>query len=102
MTRVYAERAGERCVLTAEGHATGSEQVCAAVSGLLFALAGYLVNAEREGRAKLREMVMEDGRARFDFDCDDHAAEAFKITVIGLKQLSESYGEYIKTEYFEK
>ena len=48
MTKVYAERDGNRCILSAQGHAIGSEQVCAAVSGLLYALAGYLTNAIRE------------------------------------------------------
>ena len=48
MTQVYAERDGQRCILSAQGHATGSVEACAAVSGILYALAGYVTNAMRE------------------------------------------------------
>ena len=44
MTRVLAGAAGDRFFLQVCGHATGSVQVCAAVSGLVYALAGYVQN----------------------------------------------------------
>ena len=47
MPQVYAERDGQRCILSAQGHATGSVEACAAVSGILSALAGYVTNALR-------------------------------------------------------
>ena len=41
MTTVYAERDGTRYTLFANGHATGHPEVCAAISGILYALGGY-------------------------------------------------------------
>ena len=45
MTKVRAMRRGDHYAVHARGHATGSPQVCAAISGLLYALAGYARNA---------------------------------------------------------
>lgn len=44
MTRIYAEMDGPRCTISAQGHATGSVEACAAISGILYALAGYVTN----------------------------------------------------------
>lgn len=45
MTSVYLERDGGSYTVDARGHATGSAELCAAVSALMFALDGYLHNA---------------------------------------------------------
>lgn len=62
MTQVYAERDGQRCILSAQGHATGSVEACAAVSGILYALAGYVTNAMRERYVEVYTWRMERRR----------------------------------------
>ena len=62
MTTGYAELEGGRCLLVLDGHATGSPSVCAAISGLVYALAGYLTNAEREVRAEVYASEQETAR----------------------------------------
>ena len=102
MTSVYAERSGHRCILSAQGHATGSEQVCAAVSGLLYALAGYLTNAIRERYIEFYKNEMEDGSVLLDFNGDEATTAAFTMTVIGLQQIAQSYQDFLQVEYREE
>ena len=84
MTQVYAERDGQRCILSAQGHATGSVEACAAVSGILYALAGYVTNAMRERYVEVYTWRMESGDVQLDFSGDDGTAAAFEMAVIGL------------------
>ena len=49
MTRVYAEQDGSRYMLLAEGHA-GATDACNYITGVMYAFAGYVANAERDGR----------------------------------------------------
>ena len=81
MTQVYAERDGQRCILSAQGHATGSVEACAAVSGILYALAGYVTNAMRERYVEVYTWRMESGDVQLDFDGDDGTAAAFEMAV---------------------
>lgn len=102
MTSVYAERDGRRCILCAQGHATGSPEVCAAVSGILYALAGYLTNAQEARGLELRHYTMESGDVLLDFNRDDGAVAAFEMAVIGLKQVEKAYPEYLSISYREE
>lgn len=102
MTQVYAERRGNRCILSAQGHATGSVEVCAAVSGILYALAGYLTNAVRERYIEFYENRMEDADVLLDFNGDDCTAAAFEMAVIGLAQVGQQYPEFLQVEYREE
>ena len=102
MTQVYAERSGNRCILSAQGHATGSVEVCAAVSGILYALAGYLTNAVRERYIEFYENRMEDADVLLDFNGDDCTAAAFEMAVIGLAQVGQQYPEFLQVEYREE
>lgn len=88
MVKVMTESTDGRHRIVCSGHATGSEQVCAAVSGLVTALAGYLVNKNQNGILKLD---MESGNCDIEFEGAD---EAFEMTKIGLLQISESYKAY--------
>ena len=102
MTKVYAERSGHRCILSAQGHATGSEQVCAAVSGLLYALAGYLASAVRESYIEFYKNEIEDGSMLLDFNGDEATTAAFTMAVIGLRQIAQSYPDFLQVEYLEE
>lgn len=70
------------------GHATGSIQVCAAVSGLITALAGYLINC---GGEKIRQLDMRAGYSVIEFKGEN---KAFQLTKTGLLQIANSYPEY--------
>lgn len=100
MTRIYAERGTNngRCYLSVKGHATGSSQVCAAVSGLVYALAGYLMNATG---VDVRGESLESADAVIDFFGDQMAVGAFLCTVIGLRQIAKEYGDFVEMEYVE-
>ena len=100
MTRVtgsYDWLSGE-CELEVLDHATGSERVCAAVSGLVCALAGYLKNAEHSLAALVHECTVEPGCCRFRFSAGDEGCGAFLVTAIGLEQLAEEFPGYVQAE----
>ena len=99
MTQVYAEHSGNRCILSAKGHATGSVEVCAAVSGILYALAGYLTNAVRERYIEFYENRMEEADVLLDYNGDEGTSAAFEMAVIGLAQIGKQYPEFLKMEY---
>ena len=102
MTRVYAERDGNRYSIFANGHATGSPEVCAAVSGILYALAGYVTNAMRERYVEVYTWRMESGEVQLDFNGDDGTAAAFEMAVIGLAQVAQAHPEQVQVEYREE
>jgi uncharacterized protein YsxB (DUF464 family) len=74
------------------GHATGSEQVCAAISALMYALAGFLGNQPNAYTAIIGCKI-ESGHSEIVFIGYD---EAFEVVRIGLLQLAKSYPEYLK------
>lgn len=99
MTKVYARKHGDSYLVQAKGHATGSVEVCAAVSGLLYALAGFLQNRRDAARDVHIKLESADAEIRF---CGDEVADAvFILTVIGLAQLEASTPEYIAVDYKE-
>lgn len=102
MTSVYAQRSGNRCILSAQGHATGSPEVCAAVSGILYALAGYLANAIRERYIEFYGNRMESGNVLLDFNGDDCTAVAFEMAVVGLQQIAQEHPKFLRVEYQEE
>ena len=101
MTQGYAELEGGRCLLALDGHATGSPEVCAAISGIVYALAGYLTNAGRDGFAEVYRMELESGKVRIHCHGDDRVTAACEMAVIGLRQLEQEYPDCIRMEYLE-
>ncbi|MBR3753363.1 MAG: ribosomal-processing cysteine protease Prp [Ruminiclostridium sp.] len=97
MTKVYYEAEGGRYLLSVKDHATGSPVVCAAVSGLCYALAGYLANAEPQDVAVYNRR-MEPGDVLLHFRGDQQAQGAFEAVVIGLLQLEKKYPELVRVE----
>lgn len=89
--RMTRSSSGE-CEIECRDHAAGSAQVCAAVSGIMAALAGYLQNSS----ATVSILDMRKGYNRLVFSGAD---EAFKMAVIGLMQIEKSYPEYIETMF---
>lgn len=96
MTRATARKDGDRYTLLIRNHATGSSEVCAAVSGIAFALAGYLENA-RDVLTEL-DYTLSEANADFRFAGGKEAETAWSMAVIGLKQIEASNPEYFCEE----
>ena len=93
MTRVLAGAAGDRFFLQVCGHATGSVQVCAAVSGLVYALAGYVQN---DACVKDNICDIMGADARLSFSGGEQAAGAFWCVVIGLEQIAKANPTFLE------
>ena len=99
MTKVYARKHGGSYLLTAKGHAAGSTEVCAAVSGLLYALAGYLANCGDVVQDVHVKLESADAELRF---CGSDEAEAvFTLTVVGLMQIEAGNPDFITVDFKE-
>lgn len=98
MTKVYCDKYAGRYKVRARGHAEGSPEVCAAVSGLLYALAGYLEN--QKGITTIGRRL-DSGDVSLTFDGGIRAEAVYNMTLIGLMQIEKSHPEYIKVEYQE-
>lgn len=99
MTKVYARKHGDSYLVQAKGHATGSVEVCAAVSGILYALAGFLQN--RQDAVRDVHVKLESADAEIRFCGGDGADAVFMQTVIGLAQLEAARSEYISVDFKE-
>ena len=100
MTQVLARREGNRCYLSATGHATGSVEVCAGVSAILYSLAGYLENAAMARELEISVLRLESGDAVIEFEADGQAREAYEMAVIGLIQMAQMYPQYLVVSDF--
>ena len=74
-----------------KGHAENNELVCAAVSGLFYALLGYL----KESDCTVNELRVECGNAKVVFE--GRKEEALKMFKAGIYELEKEYGEVIVT-----
>ena len=78
--------------LALSGHAiyceSGDDIVCAAVSGIFYALCGYLANTHKEG------LIIHSIRPGCgDVECDASGEEAMRFACIGLLQIALTYPE---------
>lgn len=97
MTKITIQRHDTHYRLTAVGHAAGSSGVCAAVSGLVYALGGYLKNLERAGAVELRAFRLESGAAWLEA-LGDTARAPFEMAAVGLLQIAAKYPEQVGVE----
>lgn len=88
-----------RCLLVAEGHATGSERVCAAISGIIYALAGFLAN-ERAEVDEMQVPVLGDGMARLSCEGSERVCAAYQMAAIGLAQIAKEHPNFIEVYIF--
>lgn len=91
MTTVRLERDGGAYSVEAKDHATGSAEMCAAVSCLVYTLAGYLRNVEC---VDISEMTLEPGDARIVWS--GGTDEPWLMTVIGFLQLQAGDSDHIR------
>lgn len=101
MTQVYAERNGDHYELFAHGHATGKPEVCAAISSIVYALAGYIGNAT-DGSTLAYDDRLKSGSTHIHFRGGEGAKGAFEMAVIGLAQIAKAYPEQVQVEYREE
>ena len=99
MTQVIARRDGDRCYLSATGHATGSREVCAGVSAIFYALAGYLENAAMDRQLEVSVLRLEPGDAVIEFEADEQARAAWEMAALGLAQMAKSYPQYLVSDF---
>lgn len=98
MMIAYCWNKGNWYTVQARGHADGSPEVCAAVSGLLYALAGY---AENDRKIRMLGRKLESGDFSITFLGRNQAKAVYNMTLIGLLQIEKSHPEYIKVEHEE-
>ena len=98
MTKIHFERAGNRYTLSAKGHATGSEIVCAGISAILFSLAEYL---ELDEDARKIRKVMEEANVHLAYAGGKDVETAYTMAMVGLAGLRNSYPELVEIETFE-
>lgn len=102
MTRGRILWDGKTMGLELEGHASGSEAVCAGVSAIVGALAGYLAN-HGDGMTVQPVVVLEDGYACLMVRHPDLRQQtAFDMAEIGLLQIAEQYPEYLQMKILLK
>ena len=93
MTRVTLKECDGRYSVACVGHATGSCEVCAAVSTLVYTLLGWLKNAD--GVALEKEEIA-DGYAEIEFSGADEARVAFELISIGLLQIAAAKSNFLE------
>ena len=98
MTRVRLQYGAEMRV-EAQGHATGSPSVCAAVSCLLYTLKGWLANTEE---ALVREDRMADGDVCFAWSGGAGSETVMDFLMVGFAGLKETAPECITVEIMEE
>lgn len=92
MTEVYITKDKTRYKLKAYNHA-GTNEVCAGVSAIIYALEGALFNNDY---AADHVSTLEPGHAEIEAICSDHtAAEDFRMAAIGLMQIQKAHPDEI-------
>lgn len=79
--------------MVVRGHAgysdEGNDIICAAVSGLVYALLGYLANEAIDSR------INSFGLGGADVQCSRGGEEAMKLCCIGLLQIALTYPDFL-------
>lgn len=96
MVTVSAYSNDSECELILKGHATGSQEVCAAISSIVYALAGWIENNRDHIIGTPQAVVdLRPGDTCVFFCGDDYAHTAYQVAEIGIAQLAKSYPDYI-------
>lgn len=81
--------------LRIEGHARhgaeGEDIVCAAVSGIFYALCGYIVNFKPDS---IKVNALESGLA--DVECGLECEDQLQLVCLGLWQIANTYPSHMK------
>ena len=97
MIKARFYRDGESLRMTIDGHAgygrLGNDIVCAAVSGIFYALMGYLRSFKRD---MINIRAVEYGHT--DIICDSECEEALKLACMGIFEVALTYPDHVKVE----
>lgn len=97
MTQITVRQEKEAVVLLFQGHAgterTGNNIVCAAISSIVQALSGFLLNYARPQDVYVSERT--SGQAKFYFRLTRDTKPAFLLCLTGLKQIAHDYPEQV-------
>ena len=101
---VEVAKANDSYRLSLRGHAEynpGNDIVCAGVSAIAYALAGYIINAP----GHVREMIalsLESGEAEISVRGDERIAAAIDMALIGILQISAKYPQKVQVKGWKK
>ena len=103
MTKIEITKADPRYSILFDGHATGSAEVCAGVSALMYSLEGYLRNHEQD--LFLHSAKIDDpGWGYISFELEDPSnfiRGAFDLVMVGLMQIAASYPDFCEVKLNE-
>lgn len=94
MTHVRLSQDGTRCAVSCEGHATGSVEVCAAVSMLIQTAAAWA----RGSGAVIFDLRLDPGDARLEYDADDDGLVLLDVLHVGFALLARRYPDIVELE----
>ncbi len=102
MIRVtYAEDSG-KYALSVDGHAGyaehGQDIICAACSGITFALLAYLEENQKH-ITDVQEQIVESGRFCIVCKGAESIETAFHMALLGLKKISSLYPDHVTITY---
>jgi len=101
MITIHTGIKGNAYYMTSEGHADydpGNDIVCAAVSGIMYALAGSVTNLNGGGRKVIREGDGQMWIRYWPLDMEDsrNMRVIWNTIVIGLLQIMKKYPDHVK------
>lgn len=96
MTEVYGSIEHGRYIVQMDGHADGDPIVCSAISGITYALLGYLINATEDGLAIPYKNDVAPGHVDIMYGIDDDIIPVFHMFMIGLMQIEKKYPDLIR------
>ena len=103
MTKIEITKADPRYSILFDGHATGSAEVCAGISALMYSLEGYLRNHEQD--LFLHSAKIDDpGWGYISFELEDPSnfiRGAFDLVMVGLMQIAASYPDFCEVKLNE-
>lgn len=95
MIRINYDRTGNRHRLSVKGHAGyaahGDDIVCAGVSGISYALLGYLHHAGCD----IEEARADSGDLLIDCSGNELIAAAFDMAMVGYLQIHKKYPQHV-------
>ena len=101
MTQDLCGAGGRAVPAGLDGHATGSPEVCAAISGIVYC-PGRVSRQRGAGRyAEVYAMDLEAGKVRIHCHGDDRVTGACEMAIIGLRQLEKQYPELLQMDFQE-
>lgn len=102
MIRAHFAEGGGSYELSIDGHAGyaehGKDIVCAACSGITYALLAFLEHFEDEV-VEVPGLIVENGRFYISCKGTEKIATAFYMALLGLRKISSQYPDHVSITY---